>query len=278
MNDRLTTVKNLIWAVAIVICIVAVLVGLIFAMTQKYNGETQNFTLDLGSSSNNSPVTAEDVDNPLSDSVGIQRGELHTLNEIPDVGEGYIYNLTFLVDSTFMGLRSKGLVGGDQVWATASGSLPISSLDTAVIKFPNDGSEISPVNAAMISKPSVLVIGIGTDGLSQIERDSFISKYDKLIRDIQSASPDTSIICMGLCSITEDYSGVDGLNITAMSDGNDWVQLVCRDTGVWYADVAENLGDGSGGLRASYAESNGKTLNTEGLNLVLSYLRTHALQ
>lgn len=277
MPDRLTTVKNIIWAVATGICILAVTVGLISAMTRRYDGEKPEMTLDLGSSSMQAFSEDDGVIMSTDQSAGIQRGELHQLQPTPDAGDGYQNSLTFLVDSTFVGLRSKQLVEANQVWATSSGSMPIGKLDSSNILFPNDGSEISPQNAAMISKPKILVIGIGTDGLADVDQNTFVAVYDKLIENILSASPDTQIICMGLCSVTEDYNGKD-LSVNIMSDGNDWVKLVCRDTGAWYADVAENLGDGSGGLRASYAEANGKSLSGDGLQLVLEYLRTHAAQ
>lgn len=277
MPDRLTTVKNIIWAVATGICILAVTVGLISAMTRRYDGEKPEMTLDLGSSSMQASADEDGVIMSTDQSAGIQRGELHQLQPTPDAGDGYQNSLTFLVDSTFVGLRSKQLIEAYQVWATSSGSMPIDKLDSTNILFPNDGSEISPQNAAMISKPKILVIGIGTDGLSNVDQNTFVAVYDKLINNILSASPDTQIICMGLCSVTEDYNGKD-LSVNIMSDGNDWVKLVCRDTGAWYADVAENLGDGSGGLRASYAEANGKSLSADGLQLVLEYLRTHAAQ
>ncbi len=277
MPDRLTTVKNIIWAVATGICILAVTVGLISAMTRRYDGEKPEMTLDLGSSSMQASSGDDGVIMSTDQSAGVRRGELHQLQPTPDAGDGYQYSLTFLVDSTFVGLRTKQLVEANQVWATSSGSMPIDKLGSTNILFPNDGSEISPQNAAMISKPKILVIGIGTDGLANVDQNTFVTAYDKLIENILSASPDTQIICMGLCSVTEDYNGKD-LSVNIMSDGNDWVKLVCRDTGAWYADVSENLGDGSGGLRASYAEANGKSLSGDGLQLVLEYLRTHAAQ
>lgn len=276
MTNRFNTVKNIIWAVATIVSVLAVTVGLISVMTRRYDGEKPEMTLDLGSSSIQASGD-EDVIMSTSQSSGIQRGELHQLHVTPDAGDGYQNSLTFLVDSTFVGLRTKQLVEDYQVWATSSGSMPISKLDSINILFPNDGSEISPQNAAMISKPKILVIGIGTDGLGDVDENVFVAAYDRLINNIKSASPDTQIICMGLCSVTEDYSGKD-LSVNIMSDGNDWVKLVCRDTGAWYADVSENLGDGSGGLRASYAEANGKSLSGDGLRLVLEYLRTHAAQ
>ena len=41
--------------------------------------------------------------------------------------------------------------------------------------------------------------------------------------------------------------------------------------------VGGTVGDGTGAALSSYLSSNGKTLNSSGINEVLSYLRTHAL-
>ena len=39
MKDRLSNLKNLLWAAAILLCLLAMLVGLIFSMSQKSHGE-----------------------------------------------------------------------------------------------------------------------------------------------------------------------------------------------------------------------------------------------
>ena len=284
MGDRLTTVKNIIWVLLIIVCIVAVLFGILYTMFQQYNGAKSEFSLTLGpsemASGKNDEIIGDEFMGTSNNSLGNERGELKTLTDLGEAAnESYLSDdsIKFLIDSTFIGLRTKSLIGTNQVWGTQSGSMPIGSVNEALIKFPNDGSEISPVDAAMIAKPRVLYIGIGTDGLTNVDKDTFIRQYDTLIENIRNASPDTIIVCMGLCSVTESYSGPDGLNITVMSDGNDYVQLVCRDTGAYYLDVSENLGDGSGGLRASYAEANGKSLNTQGLGIVMQYVKSHGI-
>ena len=205
------------------------------------------------------------------------RGTLNTLSEVPDAGAAYIDKLIFLCDSTFIGLRDLSIVDTSQVWGTNSGSLPIGSASEALIKFPNDGSEISAANAAMVAKPEIMVIGIGTDGLANVDEQTFEAQYNTLIRDIRLASPDTIIICCGLPSIAEEYSGKDGLSVTVVSDGNDWVKNVCRDTGAYFLDVQEPLSE-SCQLLARFASSNGKSLNRAGLQTFLEYLRTHAVQ
>lgn len=266
----------MIWAVGIAVCLAFVIIGLLFAMFHKYAGESENFNPSLGTGlSAPSGQTAVDLTSDALGS-GVSRGELYLLERTDDAGDAYLGSVTFLIDSTYIGLRDLSLVGANQVWATTSGSLKMESLPSAVIKFPNDGSEISPVSAAMVSKPEILVIAIGMDGLAAVDENTFISNYDGLINDIKSASPDTKIVCCGLPSVIAGYSGGDGLTVGRVSDGNDWVQFVCRDTGSYFLNAQEELSE-SVQLLSRFASANGKTLNRKGLDAFLGYLTTHAV-
>ena len=283
---KFTVLKNFMWSIGIVLSLAAVSFGLLFSMFHKYTGSGGSLTPSLNASSavSDEQLPAEAVsasgtqEDRSSDALGsgVSRGVLNTLSEVPDAGEGYISRLTFLVDSTFISLRDLSLVDSSSVWGTETGSMPMGSLSSTLIRF-RDDSAISPASAAMIAKPEILVIGIGTDGLAKVDENTFITNYDALIADIRSASPDTLIICCGLPSVISGYTGQDGLGVTVISDGNDWVQLVCRDTGAYFLDVQEELSE-SVQLLSRYAASNGKTLNRAGLEAFLSYLRTHALQ
>lgn len=272
MNNKLNTVKNFIWYVAIAVCVSAVILSLVFVMFRRYTGGKEEYTVDLSSMQDN--VKDETVE--IGSGVGNARGELKKLSETEDGGEDYLNNVYFLVDSTFINLRQTDW--SSQVWGSSAGNLPLSTVnESGCILFPPDGSMISAAEAAMIVKPEVLVIGIGSDSLATFSEEEFVSYYDKLVRDIQSASSETKIVCCGLPGVTESYQNVDNLNITVMSDGNDWVQLVCRDTGAYFLDVREAVTE-SAALLSKYADSNGKTLNGNGIKEFLLYLRTHGVQ
>ena len=275
-QNKFLALKNMIWAVGIAVCLAFVIIGLLFAMFHKYTGGEENFNTSLGAGL--SSASEEKTVDLSSDALGsgVSRGELYLLERTDDAGDAYLGTITFLIDSTYIGLRDLNLVGTNQVWATNSGSLKIDSLPSAVIKFPNDGSEISPVSAAMIVKPQVLVIAIGMDGLANVDENTFITNYDNMINDIKSASPDTKVICCGLPSVIAGYSGGDGLNVGRVSDGNDWVQFVCRDTGSYFLNAQEELSE-SVQLLSRFASANGKTLNRKGLDAFLGYLTTHAI-
>ena len=129
----------------------------------------------------------------------------------------------------------------------------------------------------MIAKPKTLVISLGSDGLAQTNESAFIAAFDALIRDIQQASPDTTIIVCTLTGVTESYSGSDGLTNAMIAAANRWLSQVCADCEVYLTDAASSISDQNGALLSDYASANGKTPNSAGLTRILQYLRTHAV-
>lgn len=283
MDNKLTIIKNIIWAVAIVLCLLILLVGIIFGAATKYYGADEYPVLYLGEApekekpsdgqqepeEDEAPAAAQQAD-----------GTLTVLAETKDAGQEYLDSLTFLCDSALIGIRDYGLLSGGigttQVWGSNAGNIPASEIAECMIKYPNDGSEISAANAAMIAKPETLIISLGADGLAAMSKEEFIYNYTLLILGIRASSPQTTIVCCSLSSVISGYSGVDNLSSVEIGDANEWIRQVCTDTGAYFLDVAEAVNE-SGYLLNKYASPNGKTLNTKGLEEVLKYIRTHAV-
>lgn len=282
MNSKLANIKNIAWAVAIVLCLALLLVGLGFGVFTRNRGELQRPTVLMGEA-------AAQRDAVLAEKKAVEEktqqmggpGEVYLLGESGDAGQTYVDSLTFLCDSALIGLRDYGLLAGgtatNQVWGSAAGNIPASQLGSFTIRFPGDGSEISPRDAAMIAKPSILVISLGADGLADSSETQFISDFEALIRGIRAESPDTAIMVCTITSVTISYSGSDGLEFTLVNRANEWLARVCADTGAYLVDVAAAVSDSDGSLLSEYASANGKTLNSAGLNQILMYLRNHAL-
>ena len=269
MFDKVTGLKNVLWAIGIVLCLLALSVGFIVAAVSPYGGERDPRTPDLNavreknSSADVSALTFVEPD-----------GELHELRESKDAGEDYIRSSVFLTDSVMIALREQSLTGGD-VWSSDSGSLPMGSIATWNILY-SDGSKISPIEACMIAKPARLFIAIGSDGLAKVSKDEFISGYRTLINSILAVSPETKIVCCSVSPVTADYDSQDDLDSGVSANGSDWVREVCLETGAYFADTASALSVGND-LNPKFAEANGKTLNAAGLQAVLGFLRTHAI-
>ena len=270
------TVKNMIWAAGIAVSFLALFVGLVVAGFTRYEGELQRGGVKLGAKAVSEPVAATAA--PVTNAEGT---ELLTVPETADAGQSYIDSLVFLCDSAVIGLRDYGLLSGGtetaQVWGTRAGNVPASQLAEFLVIYPGDGSEIAPAAAAMITKPSRLVITLSSDSLADTTREAFIANYTRLVQDIRTYSPGTTILLCSLSGVTPSYNGVDGLNNVAIQSANEWIQQVCLDTGVYYADTASAVCDSSSGLMSEYASANGKTINSAGLSKILDYLRGHAV-
>ena len=279
MTNKLSGLKDLIWAIAIVICLAALLVGFFFAAVSKYGGDRERPVIALSPASSSAPANKSGIDAGVTGSSGgsyatVSDGSLKTLSGSSDAGQSYIDSLTFLVDSSLSSLKTSGLTAG-QVWVGDSG-LPMSGIADWTIIYPGDGSSISPANAAMVAKPSVLIIAVGSDGALGMEQEAFISGYENLIRGILGASPDTKVVCCSVFPVTDAYTGSDGLDIAGAEQVSGWIRQVCIDTGAWYIDIAYNI-TAEGKLIGQYADSDGKGLSGTGLSAVMSWLRTHAL-
>ena len=277
MKSRMTAVKNIAWALAIVLCLLAVFVGLLFAAFTRHKGEQFRGGVPLGARTEAADADAGSGARPAP----VGDGSLQTLPETKDAGEAYIDSLYFLCDSTMIGLRDYGLLTRDgapttHVWATPTGVLAVADIGESKIVYPNDGSIISAANAAMIDQPHVLVVSLGNDGIANIDQFDFVQKYEKLITDLRAASPQTWIVCLPLTSVTVDYSNNDGLTPARCAEANTWIQNVCSVTGALYCDAVSAV-QKDGVLLQEYANADGRTVNSAGVTQVLSYLRYHAV-
>lgn len=282
MNNGLSGIKNIIWALAIVVALAAVLVGLIITMVLGFGGQRQDGTLYLGEGSGLSSggsaghSDSSGVDGGLDGSAGAM-----ALPGSQDTGLEYLFNLTFLCDESFSAVGSFGANFGStasaQVWLPAGGILPATNAASIKIIYPNDGTEKTPADAAGLYQPARLVIYLGGDNLGSADRDSFIAGYSSLVKGIQSASPETRIICCSIGSVTAAYTGTDGLTASLVAQANQWIQQVCADTGVYYADLGAILNDTSGALSAEYAAADGRSISAAGISKIMEYFRMHGI-
>ena len=278
MSGNFSKMKNVIWAVGIFACLLAVAVGFVIASVNRYSGEPFSTEVNLNSARGNGSSNAAQLTDGSTASGG---GQLMSLHETEDAGMSYIDKLTFLCDSSVIGIRDYGILSGGketvQVWGSEVGSLKISDLMNGNIVYPVDGSLITIADAAMIAKPAYLVIAVGQDGLSSVDENTFKASYSSMISKIKAASPNTVLMCSSISSISENYTGLDGLTSEMVLTANEWIKDICRANACYYVDAGHACDTGYGYVHVSYLSTNGKTLNSTGVTEYVNYLRTHAL-
>ena len=108
MNNGLSGIKNIIWALAIVIALLALLVGLIFSVAARNYSDAPDGTLVLSSGSQAVDSRGSGLDaDPYSPIVG--GGTLKELPSTQDGGLEYVFGMTYLCNEDCKGLcRSCG--------------------------------------------------------------------------------------------------------------------------------------------------------------------------
>ena len=278
MKNGLSGVKNLIWALAIFVSLLALLVGLVVSLVTRYYGDRIDGTLVLGEGVHIS--SSSGIDN----ATGLEPGVTGTLKELPstqDNGIEAVFNFTFLCDSTIIGINDYSTsYGGNataQLWTDDGSGLSAASAATTNIVYPADGSRITPSNAAMVAQPKRLVIYIGADDLASADEASFKAGYTQLINAIRSASPDTKIVCASIASVSSAYPGSDGLTKELVAQANGWIKDISIDAGAYFADLASIFNDDEGYLAAEFAAPDGRSLSAAGIAKLVEYFRFHGI-
>lgn len=275
MLKRLKTMKDLLWAAGIGLAVLALLVGLVAATFTPYHGDRERPVMQLKTEKAEKTTTAETAAPEKRDG-GLQAdGTLHPLAQTADAGEEYLDSLTVLCDSSIASLRAAGLCTAS-VWSSETGTLPMTESENWTIRYPGDGSQIGPASAALIAKPKILIIAVGSDGVAEMNKDQFIQNYEALIRGIANASPRTIIVCLSPCSVTAAYAG-DDFSKDKAAEVSGWIKSVCVSTGAYYGDLSQSLCN-DGYLRDEYADGSGRALNNAGLRELLNYLRDHSVE
>ena len=273
MKNRLSNMKNLIWAAAILLCILALLLGLVFSMTQKSQGERADGTIVLGQIERGKKADLSIV--------GMEAPAVGTLTVLPENNKGNlesVFGMTFLCDKTILGIRSYANQYGDgitqQIWTDDGNGLRAKDAAETPIVFV-DGSLIRPGDAAMITRPKTIVLYLGGDELADTTEQEFIDGYTRLIERIRSSSPSTNIIVCSIGSISSNYQGSDGLTTYLISQANSWIRQVCVNTGAYYADIASIVNDEYGYLSDTFLTPDGRSIAAAGIALIVDYFRFH---
>jgi hypothetical protein len=273
MKNRASNTRNLFWAVGILLCLVAMLVALIFAMSQKNTGNRADGTLVLGH--------IERGEKPVDVDLAGLESTANQLMPVPETKKGNledVFGMTFLLDKTLMGLRSYVTNYGDgvnaQIWTDDGSGLTAKNAAESPIVFV-DGSLITPSNAAMVTRPRTVLLYLGGDGLADTTEQEFTDGYTRLINSIREASPSTNIIVCSIGSISSNYQGGDGLSPQLIASANSWIRQVCTDTGAYYADIAAIVNDEQGFLSDEFLTPDGRSIAAAGIALIVDYLRCH---
>lgn len=202
-----------------------------------------------------------------------------TLGETEDMGQDYLDAIVFYGDSNTNGLRLLELLPGgygtDQIWTPMSGTLTLSRWNIDKIVYPETWTEMDVTAAMALKKPAYLIVNLGMNGISFMDRDYFIETYTAMAEALHAASPDTKIMLSSIYPVAKSYPYQKDINNDKITQANGWIRDIAEAEGLRYLDTAAALRDENGDLPENLQDGNGFHLTAEGYGLVLDYIRTH---
>ena len=109
-----------------------------------------------------------------------------------------------------------------------------------------------------------------------MKEDYFKSEYKKIIESVQTASPDTKIICQSIFPVAKTYARLESINNELIDAANKWICEIAAECGVKYLDTNSALRDADGWLPEDYHNGDGMHLQTNSFTIELNNIRTHA--
>lgn len=203
------------------------------------------------------------------------------LNESEDAGQSYIDDTVFIGDSTTHGMIFYAVLKDGkettQVWTPKSGTLAMWNLLKENIVYPDDDSEMLIADAIAIKRPEKVVLTLGVNGVSSLSETDFKKYYQELIDVIKRESPDTDIILQSIYPVCDYYQYVNSISMEKINRANSWIAQLANDNDVYYLNTITALVNEKGYLNNDYCNGDGIHISKEGFNVILNYIRTHAI-
>ena len=202
------------------------------------------------------------------------------LTETEDAGESYINDIIFIGDSTTHGMAFYGVLSGgketNQVWTPKSGTLAMWNLLTEKIVYPDDDSEMLIGDAIAVKAPKIVVLTLGVNGVSSLEKEDFKKYYSDLIKEIKDNSDEVKIILQSIYPVC-DYYEIKSISMEKINRANTWIAELASEEEVYYLNTISALVNEKGYLTNSYCNGDGIHISPEGFEVILDYIRTHRI-
>jgi lysophospholipase L1-like esterase len=184
-----------------------------------------------------------------------------------DYDKEFFSNWLFVGDSIFTGLYGYNYLSSSNVFAKIG-------LNPASVRT-TDNNGTTVYQKLAVSKPDIICIMLGTNGLAYLSIDSMITDYGKFIDEIKELLPDTRIIILSLTPVTKVHSDTKPETLELVTSYNEALKTLAEEKETDYFDIFTDLSDDEGYSRPEYAENDGLHLKGAAYKRVLWLLEDY---
>lgn len=198
-------------------------------------------------------------------------------------------DVSFFGDSTTHGMikyivhaqpqlgTSYATINRDQILTPPEGTFYLRNLPTTRIQYQDQSFTIN--DALQRSKPRILIITVGVNGLAHWDEVQFTALYNQLLNQFEQASPRSQLILQSIFPTAKKRAAhLSMFTVDRVDLINSWIQKIADERGLVYINSAEALKGDDGWLRPEYQNGDGLHLNTQGFNCVLKSIENTLIQ
>ena len=127
------------------------------------------------------------------------------------------------------------------------------------------------------NNPKKTVLTLGVNGVSSLTENDFKKYYQDLIDVIKKESPDSDIILQSIYPVCDYYQYVNSISMEKINRANSWIAQLASDNGIYYLNTITSLVNEKGYLNNDYCNGDGIHISKQGFDVILNYIRTHAI-
>lgn len=192
-----------------------------------------------------------------------------------DAGLEYQSKLYFVGDSTTYHFH-KGGIELSHIFVPESLTL---MLDSEINSVTVGKSGLTIAQSIKKAKAEYVIITVGVNGADRFTEKQYKTYYKKLLDAINEASPNTKIIIQSVFPVAKWYSDQNkGITNKGIDRINGWLKEIALERSLPYLDTQSVLKNSDGALKDEYENGDGVHMTEEAYQVILEYIRTHAVK
>ncbi|MGE5456648.1 MAG: immunoglobulin-like domain-containing protein [Ignavibacteriales bacterium] len=201
------------------------------------------------------------------------------LEESEDLGSAYTDDMIFAGDSMALYYVINKNIPGKRLWHKEGINPETALTDTIYINHIETNKTF--IENFKKYQPAKVIMTLGTNSVSYMEVNYFITNYKKLIKGIKEVSPDTTLIIQSIPPVAKFVDDKGNLTNDKINKFNYYILEMCSELDIPFLNSAEVLKDSDGYLKEGYYElvggQAGIHLSQEGQTLIFKYAQNHVV-
>lgn len=203
--------------------------------------------------------------------------ETVTLKETKNGGDEYINDVIIAGDSMALYYVINEQILEQNLWYQVS--ITAETALTSPIYINNKDTNKTFVQNFKNNKPELVIMTLGTNSVAYMTPEYFYEKYYELIKEIQSASPNTKLIIQTIPPVDKSLDDKNSpINNDKINKFNYYIGKMCEELNIKFLNSASVLKNQNGTCKEGYCSiEDGIHPTIEGQKVLIEFAKTHML-